>query len=297
MDVEKFLKDYKAIKSKRTKKNNTPTNQDLKEIQELTKQPIKDVGDDVPHISNNIKTEGFQQQADLLYLPTDAFGYKYCLVVVDVATSKCDAQPLKNKTDVAVRSAFKKIYLRKILDKPTIIRFDQGSEFKGLLREYFENEKVIVKYSLTNRHRQQALVEQKNKQISKILTMYQQIIELKTKKPSKRWVKQLPYVVKFLNDNLKQNNYQKLTGEILTTKFSRDLIPLFSTVRHILDYPVDTQGKKVDSKFRSGDIRWSKGESKIKRIVLNPDIPPLYILDNKKNVSYTKRQLQVVKEG
>lgn len=295
MDIEKFLKDYKANKSKKTKKNNTSTNEDLKELQELTKVPIKDTKDEVPHIANNITEKGYMQQADLLYLPTDAFGYKYCLVVVDVATSKCDAQQLKNKTDVAVRSAFKKIYSRKILDKPTIIRFDQGSEFKGLLKKYFENEGVIVKYSLTNRHRQQALVEQKNKQISKLLTAYQQLEELKTGKIVKRWVKQLPYVVKYLNDNLKKKDYKNLSGEILTTKFSRELIPLFSTVRHILDYPIDTQGKKTDTKFRSGDIRWSKNKSKIKRIILNPNLPPMYILDDKKNVAYTKKQLQVVK--
>jgi hypothetical protein len=292
-DIEDFLKNFK-----KNKKNKTITNdKNIEEVQQLLKVPIRDNKKDIPHIYNNITEEGYQQQADLLYLPTDAFGYKYCLVVVDVATSKCDAQQLKRKTDLAVKNAFIKLYERNILEKPTIIRFDQGSEFKGLLKKYFEDEKVIVKYSLTNRHRQQALVEQKNKQIGNLITAYQTNEELKTNKIVKRWVKQLPFVIKYLNENLPKRNYDKLTNEIMTTKFSKDLIPLHSTVRYILDYPLNALGNKVDSKFRSGDIRWSRETSEVKRIVLNPNIPPLYILNNKKGVAYTKRQLQVIKEG
>jgi len=292
-NIEDFLKNFK-----KNKKNKTITNdKNIEEVQQLLKVPIRDNKKDIPHIYNNITEEGYQQQADLLYLPTDAFGYKYCLVVVDVATSKCDAQQLKRKTDLAVKNAFIKLYERNILEKPTIIRFDQGSEFKGLLKKYFEDEKVIVKYSLTNRHRQQALVEQKNKQIGNLITAYQTNEELKTNKIVKRWVKQLPFVIKYLNENLPKRNYDKLTNEIMTTKFSKDLIPLHSTVRYILDYPLNALGDKVDSKFRSGDIRWSRETSEVKRIVLNPNIPPLYILNNKKGVAYTKRQLQVIKEG
>jgi len=292
-DIEDFLKNFK-----KNKKNKTITNdKNIEEVQQLLKVPIRDNKKDIPHIYNNITVEEYQQQADLLYLPTDAFGYKYCLVVVDVATSKCDAQQLKRKTDLAVKNAFIKLYERNILEKPTIIRFDQGSEFKGLLKKYFEDEKVIVKYSLTNRHRQQALVEQKNKQIGNLITAYQTNEELKTNKIVKRWVKQLPFVIKYLNENLPKRNYDKLTNEIMTTKFSKDLIPLHSTVRYILDYPLNALGNKVDSKFRSGDIRWSRETSEVRRIVLNPNIPPLYILNNKKGVAYTKRQLQVIKEG
>ena len=292
-DIEEFLKNFKKNKKNKTINND----KNIEEVQQLLKVPIRDNKKDIPHIYNNITEEGYQQQADLLYLPTDAFGYKYCLVVVDVATSKCDAQQLKRKTDLAVKNAFIKLYERNILEKPTIIRFDQGSEFKGLLKKFFEDEKVIVKYSLTNRHRQQALVEQKNKQIGNLITAYQTNEELKTNKIVKRWVKQLPFVIKYLNENLPKRNYDKLTNEIMTTKFSKDLIPLHSTVRYILDYPLNALGDKVDSKFRSGDIRWSRETSEVKRIVLNPNIPPLYILNNKKGVAYTKRQLQVIKEG
>jgi hypothetical protein len=304
-DFQKFIKSYKSknkdipqtkvINSTKSKK--ATEGETIQELKELLKPPIKDNSNEVAHIFNNIHVEGFQQQADLLFLPSD-YGYKYCLVVVDVASSKCDAEPVKNKTDTTIKKTFKKIYERKILEIPTIIRFDQGSEFKGLVRDYFTEElKVIVKYSLTNRHRQQAQVESKNKQIGNLLTAYQVFEELKTGKINRKWIKQLPEVVKYLNDNLPKRNYHKLSNEIMVSKFSKDLIPLYSTVRRILDYPVDANGKKTDFKFRSADIRWDRQTSKIKRIIFNPNIPPLYILDNKKGVAYTKKQLQVIKEA
>jgi hypothetical protein len=115
-DIEEFLKSYK--KTKTNKAVNTDKN--IEEVQQLLKPPIRDTKNDIPHIYNNITEEGYQQQADLLYLPTDAFGYKYCLVVVDVGTSKCDAQQLKHKTDIAVKNAFIKLYARKILEKPKL---------------------------------------------------------------------------------------------------------------------------------------------------------------------------------
>ena len=38
--------------------------------------------------------ENHSHQMDILYLPEDK-GYKYCLVVIDIATDNFDAQPLK----------------------------------------------------------------------------------------------------------------------------------------------------------------------------------------------------------
>jgi hypothetical protein len=87
MDIEKFYNSLKAPKKKTDEKPSL--------INQLTKAPIKDSGNDIPHLSNNILKHGVLQQADLIYLPTDRFGYKYCLTVVDAYDGKCDAEPLK----------------------------------------------------------------------------------------------------------------------------------------------------------------------------------------------------------
>ena len=60
--------------------------------------------------------------------------------------------------------------------------------------------------------------------------------------------------------------------------------------------------KRNDSKFRVGDIRWSKDIYLIKHIILNPNMPPMYMV-NKLNhedkidntVAYTINQLLKVK--
>ena len=66
----------------------------------------------------------------------------------------------------------------------------------------------------------------------------------------------------------------------------------------ILDHPVNTAtNKRMGSVFRSGDIRWNKTDRTVEKIILNPNLPPMYMLngsdkgiDNK--VAYTKSQLQ-----
>ena len=51
-------------------------------LYKLYKKPKKEKGKTMPHFENNVA--GQVQQADILYLPDDN-GFKFCLVVVDVA--------------------------------------------------------------------------------------------------------------------------------------------------------------------------------------------------------------------
>ena len=63
MDIETF---YNSLKTNKKKTGEEPSL-----ISQLTRAPIKDKGDDIPHLSNNILKAGVFQQADLLYLPED----------------------------------------------------------------------------------------------------------------------------------------------------------------------------------------------------------------------------------
>jgi hypothetical protein len=128
--------------------------------------PTKDKGLNIPHIQPAEKH--FVNQADILYMPQDG-NYKYALVVVDIGSKLTDAEPLKDKTSSSVLNAFKKIYSRKILKIPKRLEIDSGSEFKGELKKYFEDNYVILRFGKPNRHRQQALVEKRNQQIATAL--------------------------------------------------------------------------------------------------------------------------------
>lgn len=274
------------------------------EIKHLIQTPKRENGVDMPHIYNNILSDKVFYEADLIFLPTDKFGYKYALVVIDVYNSKCDAVPLKHKNAHSVEKAFEKIFERGILKKPLKIQFDQGGEFKAETKEYFDKEKIIVKYTETNRHRQNAGVEGKNKVIGRLLSAYQNDKEMTKKKQVKGWIDQLPYLITYLNENLPKRSKKHLEDDVLTSKFSRELIPLHTHVRIALNYPINAHNSKKmgDYKFRVGDIRWDKNQREISQWILNPNMPVMYLVNKKGTINtpdyttaYTKNNLQVVK--
>lgn len=231
--------------------------------------------------------------------------YSYILAVVDTHNKHVDAEPLKGKSSKDIEDGFKKIYARKYLDIPDVIGFDSGTEFKNTnIINYFKKLKVRCKFALTNRHRQQALIERQNKTIGLMLTKAQTEKELVTGKTNREWVKNLPILIKLMNENIsKKPLVDAIKNEPFSTKASENLIPLNSKVRQKLDYPIDSAtGKRTGNIFRAGDIKWGKKEREVKNIILKPGYPPLYQLDGKdgkqhdteNNVAYTKQQLQII---
>ena len=297
MNVENFLKSL----------NKKDKNYDISN--ELFRVPKGDKKNDIPHIKNNITDPNYLQQADVLYLPTSQFGYKYAFVIVDVATSEMDAIPIKNKTPQDIINALKKVYItHNILELPYIIQFDNGTEFKGDIKKYLNNQGVSVRYTKTNRHRQNSIVESRNKLLGTLILKYQGIKELQTKTKSTEWHKYIDEFVAFMNNKVVKpkpiNMSLDITGNLKKSSTDIEILSLHQQVRKILDYPINSyNNKKVDSKFRAGDIRWSKEIYFIKHIILNPNMPPMYML-NKLNhddeidntVAYTINQLLKVKK-
>ncbi len=274
------------------------------EFQNLIKPPKTDTENEIPHIKNNISRPNYLHQADLIFMPSDRFGLKYCLVVIDVYDSKCDAEPLRTKTSQAVKTALTKIYNRDYLDFPTVIQFDAGTEFKAEVKEFMEQKHVSVKYTLTNRHRQNSTVERKNRTIGSALLSYQAEMEQITGKQNKQWVSELPQLIKFLNEH-KLAKRPKLTGDVQTNPKNENILEVGTPVRRVLDYAIDTvEGKRMGTgAFRSGDLRWDKEIRKIVKIIINPNMPPMYQLNKvgtenelDNSVAYTFNQLQKVIE-
>ena len=141
-------------------------------------------------------------QADLLYMPEDQY-YKYILVCVDMYDGTMDAEPLKLRDNKNVIKAFKEMFKRKYLDYPLVITLDQGSEFKGDTKSYFESNKTNVKYALTGR--QLANVERANQKIQLILFKRMASQELLTGEPSVEWIDDLPELIKIFNENKKKH--------------------------------------------------------------------------------------------
>ena len=185
----------------------------------LTTTPLKPKGADIPHYIKQTR-ENIIHQTDLLYLPTDKFGYKYVLVVVDISDWRCDAVPLKAKTVTAVLGGFRKIYEeRRKLKFPFKIQYDSGKEFEGSVPTYFISHNVIPKVSMVNQHSQTAFAERLNLKIGKVVGHLQAQAELESGKTAKGWVYALDTIVDELN---KDADVNKAKNNQINTKETKE---------------------------------------------------------------------------
>lgn len=253
-----------------------------------------------PDFRNN-----YFHQADLLFLPDDD-GFKYALVVVDVGSRLVDAEPLKTKTPKEIIKAFKKIYKRDILEPPTnIMSVDAGSEFKGDVKKYFEIDLgVNVKVAKPGRHRQQAIVEIKNKDIGKHLFKRMTAEELQTGEVSKAWIDYLPTVITLINKITKKTRKRTIDKKL---KYDQpcegdacNLLEEGTKVRVMLDMPRNVyDDKRLPGPFRETDIRWNPKPRTVMKVSIAPNTVPMYLIDDGEgnidySTAYTKSQLQVI---
>lgn len=241
---------------------------------------------------------GSVQQADLLYLPTDN-GFKYALVVVDVVSHAMDAEPLKNKETSDVLKAFKAIYKRKYLNLPSdFLQVDSGTEFKGQVKKYFNDNNVIIRVGRTGRHKQQAVVETYNGFIAKALLSKMADEEQRTRRENRKWVKFLPIVISVINEyQRKEPSIESMLGDPICYKKTGycELLPVGTKVRVILEQPLNIADKRLTGKFRTGDRRWENETRTVDNVLLKPNQPPMYMVSGIKNASFLREELQEIK--
>lgn len=260
---------------------------------ELTKTPKKDKGVDEPHIQGG--KDNFIHQADILYLPSDR-GFKYLLVVVDIASRLTDAIPLKNKTATSTLNAFKKIYSNdRVLSMPKRLDCDSGTEFKGKTKEWLNENSVYIRYGKKGRSQQQALAERRNQEIAEEILIHQLEKEIETNKINKSWISILPDILQRLNRIHKVNStIDTKAYDPLFKKKINDGFVKGDKVRIVLDEPHDYFGKKLHGNFRTGDIRFSTKIYVIDKVLIRPNYPVMYIVKGLEHVPYTYNQLQRV---
>lgn len=246
-------------------------------------------------------------QADILYMPIDPVtNEKYALVVCDVGGYRqTDAIPLKNRDAKTVLEAFKIIYGRGILTWPTVmIQIDGGSEFKGVVKNYFEDKDIVVRVGKRGRHQMQASVEAKNYIIGKALHMRMSAEEMITGAISRDWIDYLPKVITAMNKRLKDNTPSQETIIAnrdkpirVSGKGESVMLDEGTRVRVALDEPINVyDNSKLHGKFRASDIRFENDITTIKQIILRANQPIMYLTEKYPSVPYHTEQLQVVSE-
>lgn len=276
-------------------------------------KPQKEYKDEAPRFYNFVKDD--THQADILHLPHDVkkvngkkVDYAYALVVCDMATGLCDAEPMpfhegwKAPKEEDVIDGIKKIYGRKYLNFPAHMTTDSGKEFGDKFRAYFAFHKTSVRKALPGRHRQLGLVERKNRTIGRILFMRMFAQETLTGEPSREWVQDLPLIIEKMN--LKYGHKPYTDKELFKhfdpwKNLKQKILPLGTPVRIALDEPRNYKETKLSGRFRDTDQRWWQSIYHITGYVFDPHEPVLYKTDKPLNphekVAYSIKQLQIVK--
>jgi len=253
--------------------------------------------------SNIPMAENFNMMADIAFMPTDKFGYKYALVVVDLADDSFDIQELKQKTADATLKGFKKMFDRGYIKKPHFsITTDAGTEFRGEFQDYLFNESIYHKTTRVGRHRQLSNIDNLIKQINGLIIGLANKDEKRTGKVSKTWVKHLPMIrekinkirTKELPDDWTRFDYPAISTRS-HDKISKTMPQKFKVgdIVHVaLDSPQDINGNKLSGSFREGDMRWDSKPRKITRVLMySGNNLYRYMVSDITNASYTDDEL------
>jgi hypothetical protein len=276
---------------------------DTNVIDQLYKVPKRDKNGDNTTFTR--VSPGYYQYLDTLYLPNDK-GYIYALVLTDQGNRYVDVEPMKDRKSSDIVKALKAIYKRKILKKPKMIITDAGSEFKKDFDIALEDMKVQHKTSKSGRHRSLALVERKNQTIGKVIHKMLVQTELSSGNASSEWVSYIKKLVKFINEKVEEKNEKIKVVPVdkqditFNKKKKVKTFNVGDKVRVALDNPRDLNGKPLNGKFRSSDIRFDPKIRTIMYVLYEPLEPIMYLLDGKdtdmkiEKVGYTYNQLQAV---
>lgn len=240
-------------------------------------------------------------QADLIYMKPDKKGYNYILTVVDVASRKIDAIPLKGREAEDVIEGFEQVFKRKYLPENKILNIytDPGSEFKNKkVHEYFKEKEINLRHTMTARKNQMAIVEYYNYVITKHLGKKITSAELETKQDYDTWSDDLEKMVKVMN----QSKYEKtislkeLFGDPVISK-NEDMLQV-GTVVHVklqqpIDHTVTDKKQRLTGGFRHGDLRFEPTTTTISNVMIYPNQPVRYMVEKYKNVSFLRKELLV----
>lgn len=243
---------------------------DVKDINyKLLKPPPKTKDDKYIVLSSHM------YQIDLMVMP-EYKGYKYIFSVVNMRTKLTDVYPLKTKDSETVLEAFKEIQKRNVVEKEIKqIIADDGSEFKGVFKNYCEKEGINLVYTRVNNHKQNAVIESTNGQYKKYLQRYLAYKDLKSGQQEKyysNWVDVLYTVRDGINAYRKEHYPKKI--DLFSMKFSNKTpkYKINDKVHVKLDYPKDTitESRLHGNYFRFGDVYMSKQLYNITDVI---DIP------------------------
>jgi transposase InsO family protein len=312
MDKSKVKIEDTKVKIKKKDTEKGPT---LNGLRENSSQSFKDVIKDVginefytqpdskkrynKFVTSIVPEEDYNYMSDLIEMPTTSKGFKWLLVMLDLATNEFDIEAMKSKTADSTLNAFKLIIKRGILKLPEIsLKTDNGTEFLGSFRKFLTDHGVMHKTSLPYRKQQMGPVESLNKTVARILMTFINDKSVELGKDYYDWTDILDIVREEVNSYRKRdlNKLKEYQSKRFfdPTEAGEPEFQVGDYVHWKMDRPTDIRGTPInDSKFRMGDRIFSLETRKIVDILCYPSKPYYrYKLQDMVNVSYSASELK-----
>ena len=253
--------------------------------------------------------------ADYLFLPKTKQGYKYLLVVVDLATDLFDIEPMKDKKPESVINGIlqmdKRPFIHFYEDEGQSIRTDAGNEFKGSFKDFCKKNSILLRPAIPNRHIQLPNVERLNGTLGTLLNGYMNGMELKNGKPYSEWINVIPTIRVHLNqirkhklpDNIMTHIYPNWDATVPLNTTSKKKKPMYKIIEPKykigdlvyvrLETPENALGEKQKGLFRNGDYKLSNIPKKIIKVLYYSGKPYYrYLVSGYDGVSYQEDELK-----
>ena len=269
--------------------------------------------------------EDYNYMADILYLPTDKFGFNKLLVICDIARDDFDIEKMKGETAEETLSAFKKMQKRNIIKIPyASILTDGGSSFKGVFHKYLYENGVNHRVARVGRHHQLSNVDSLCRQLGSLFNGIMNKKEEETGKVSKAWTHAIDEVRDKLN-KYRRSRGVKIPNDITTYEYPifDNLIPKIKNkktgggdinnddqqysiikpkyivgdlVNVLLEEPQTILGKKQPTKnFRMQDLRLEKKKRKVIKVLYYSGPQKYrYLIEGLPNASYVESELKQI---
>ena len=288
--------------------------------------------DEQTHVKDNIPlVPDYNDMADILHLPTDAFGFNKLLVVVDIATDSFDIEKMKGETADESLKAYKKMLTRGIIKIPfASMLTDGGASFKGVFHKFLYDNGVDHRVARVGRHHQLSNVDHLCRQLGELFGGIMNIKEAQTGKVSKAWTSSIDVVRQKLNDYRRKRGV-KIPSDITTYEYpifdpttepkkkikikkggevNFDAIPtdgikyimkkpkykIGDEVNVLYQEPHAMHGAKQNTKnFRMADLRLEKKKRKILKVLYYSGAQPFrYLVEGLNGASYVEAELKQV---
>ncbi len=244
---------------------------------------------------NTYPRGGYNFMADVLFLPTTKYRYKYLFVIVDLWSDAFDIEPIRNKTPDDVLKALKKVLTRQFIPNvKASIRTDSGTEFRGVFHKWLYENNILQRVAEPKRHQQMANVDNLIKTLGRLLNGYMNAKEEETGRVYKQWTDVIDIIRNDLNDMRLKKDGNPQKDLIIPSLEAKPKFKIGDMVYYKSEVPRNAFGEiQPTTNFREGDYRWNITDvRKIASILYYPK-NIRYLLQGKNNVSYTASELKL----